>query len=231
MRTQMQKLNSILSATLKLVTVALLVIVSLFVIEAKKTVADLGQAAKDSSKAVAQLQITVADANQRLYQHGGLVDIATKTMLHVDRVAGEAAITTAHERQYWDTTSKKIISLLSATEKTIKGIDETQTRIGGRTEQDLADLDTAIKQIAPLLSQATVTLESVNRIATDPSIPAALSNIAATSANTASATEQLAKTAAVVEKKAEQLTKPASMLKSLGVALLDTAFKLASFFK
>lgn len=227
----MHKINALLSLLLKLAGIALLVCAAIFFVSARKTVADVGQAAKESASAVAQLQVTIADANERLYRKGGLVDIATKTMLHVDRVAGEAAITTAHERIYWDTTSKKIISLLSATEHTIKGIDETQQRVGGRAEQDLADLDLALKQLPPLLSQARVDLESVNTLVTDPSIPATLQNLATTSENTAAAMGQVAKTMTIVEKKAEQLTKPASLLKSIGVGLLDTAFKLASFFK
>ncbi len=159
---------------------------------------------------------TVADANARIFDRGGLADIAKKTMLHVDQVSGETAITARAQRKYWNDTGAQVVTLMHNANDTVLSVKDTQAQIGRDFHSVALAAVESTDHLAPLLDQGRETLKSAQGLVDDPDIKRTIGSVAATSANIERTTESVANIANTVDVKVDRLAHPTKTERTVG---------------
>jgi ABC-type transporter Mla subunit MlaD len=186
--------------------------VGLLALSARKAITDtkpkLQMLILHADAAVAEARGLTADTRTKVFEKGGLADITKKTLLHVDQVSGETAITARAQRKYWNQTGDEVVKLVGNMNRTVLSVNDTQAQIG----RDLHSVALAVVEstdhVAPLLDQGTATLKSAQGLVDDPSVKQTLDSVAATSANIEGTTGSLASIAHTVDVKVDKLAHP-----------------------
>lgn len=166
----MKRASDILGIAIKAVLLAVLVVTGLLLFEARSAV-------KEVKSTVASVNTAVGNLERQLYDKGGIFDIAQKTMLHVDRVTGEAAIAARQQRALSEKISIQTLAVLRDADNTILNLDHSQSIIAGDVHASLENLDAALQGLPPLLKagkdvvdEGQRTLASANTLLSDPQI-------------------------------------------------------------
>lgn len=229
----MNHLSHSLNAGLKLAGVFAIVCVGLFFLQARKAAISLQTTSYDISVATQEATAAVADIHGQLIRKGGLLDIAQKTMLHVDRASGEAAIASRQQRVAWDQASARLVALLDDADLTIKGLDTTQAQIASDAHDSLQRLNASLDGLPPLLKSGQDAIDAVGAVANGPDIRAGIKSTADAAENIAESTGSASRILATVDVKVDKLAHPSTLQRTFDAFLttLRAASSLGWLFK
>jgi hypothetical protein len=183
-------------------------------IEARKTLVQASDSLAKITKDVDDLKVMT---NATLYQ--------------ISDASHEVANTAREQKKYWNQTGqqtvlamKQLNRVLVQVQSTTSGLDTDASRITDSTVQSMNQVQQTLVSTQAMLASSTVTIDSMNKLVSDPNIQDTLSHVNQTAANVQSTTAR-------VDKEVENLMKPKSLIKSALGFLLDTASKVAVIFK
>lgn len=215
-----------LNYAVRLSAVFALVCVGLFTLELRQAAKALTASEQATTVSIQEVHSTVQDVHQRLVEKGGLLDIAKKTMLHIDRTSGEIAITSRQQRTYWDTMGKESVSTLGHLNTTIQTLDTAIAQVG-------TDIHGTTVSVHGVLTETQSTVASLNRLVSDPDITRAIREMANSSQNIDKMTASGASIIKTVDGKVTELAHPTKAQKAFGYVMnaLRGSYYLSWLFK
>lgn len=154
-----------------------------------------------TTRSLNEVHDLAADVHENLTRKGGILDIAKATMLHVDRVTGEAAIAVRQQRTYWDTAGKETVASLGHLNLAIATLDTTIAGVG-------TDVHNTSNAVNGVLGETKTAVSSLNNVIADPQIPALLKSAAETVQNINKTSASIAGMATTMNAKVSELAHP-----------------------
>lgn len=164
--------------------------------------------------AASSLKEAADTSNLASTQSLNLLGSTTKLVDHATRQVDALGPTIQHVNRVTDDLEVVVLNLNTALVNQDKNLSAS-----------LADLDRALKEMAPAMRAATATMENAAKATGDPAILETLHHVDETTANVAATTASLNRSAQMIEQKVHAMTKPASWAQRVGTTILDLGSK------
>lgn len=129
-----------------------------------------------------------------------------------------------------DQVARKTLAILDNTNEVLLQAHSTLEHIDSESTATLGTLRGSLDSATLAIDSSRETIQHIDKVVSDPTIPKTLESVNTSAANVAKATTELSATSETIHQKVEQLAKPVSLMKQILSRALGLAAQLKTMF-